>query len=51
MVEIAKALSKNSRILLLDEPTAALTETEVDVLLNIVKQLKSRGITLRLHLP
>ncbi|MHB1456841.1 MAG: sugar ABC transporter ATP-binding protein [Armatimonadota bacterium] len=45
MVEIAKALSKNSRILLLDEPTAALTETEVDVLLNIVRQLKNRGIT------
>ncbi|HQU71952.1 MAG: ATP-binding cassette domain-containing protein [Calditrichaeota bacterium] len=45
LVEIVKALSQQTRILLLDEPTAALTETEVGILLNIVRELKSRGIT------
>ena len=45
LVEIVKALSKDSRILLLDEPTAALTEIEVEILLDIVKGLKSSGIT------
>ncbi len=45
LVEIVKALSKQSRILLLDEPTAALTEVEVDLLLRIVRQLKAKGIS------
>ena len=45
LVEILKALSKNSKILLLDEPTAALTETEVEILLGIVRGLKDKGIT------
>jgi D-xylose transport system ATP-binding protein len=45
MVEIAKALAKKSRILLLDEPTAALTESEVEILLRIVQELRHRGIT------
>lgn len=45
LVEIVKALSKETRILLLDEPTAALTETEVEILLEIVRNLKDRGIT------
>ncbi|MGH1363711.1 MAG: sugar ABC transporter ATP-binding protein [Calditrichia bacterium] len=45
LVEIVKALSKETRILLLDEPTAALTETEVEILLEIVQGLKKRGIT------
>ena len=44
LVEIFKALSKNSRVLLLDEPTAALTEAEVAILLGIVRQLRERGI-------
>ena len=46
LVEIAKALSKNSRVLILDEPTAALTETEVDVLLDILRDLRRRGIAM-----
>jgi len=45
LVEIVKALAKKSRVLLLDEPTAALTESEVEILLRIVEGLKSRGIT------
>lgn len=45
LVEIVKALSKNRKILLLDEPTAALTETEVEILLNIIRDLRKKGIT------
>jgi D-xylose transport system ATP-binding protein len=44
LVEIVKALSKNSRILILDEPTAALAEHEVLILLKILRDLRSRGI-------
>ncbi len=44
LVEIVKALSKNSRILILDEPTAALAEHEVQVLLSILHDLRARGI-------
>lgn len=44
-VEIAKALSKNANILILDEPTAALTEQEVDILLNILREFRKRGVT------
>ncbi len=45
MVEIAKALAKEVRLLILDEPTAALTEAEVDVLLDIICKLRSEGVT------
>ncbi|NUO81013.1 sugar ABC transporter ATP-binding protein [candidate division KSB1 bacterium] len=45
MVEILKALSKRSKILLLDEPTAALTEKEVEILLGIIRGLKEKGLT------
>ncbi|HEY4490505.1 MAG TPA: ATP-binding cassette domain-containing protein, partial [Acidobacteriota bacterium] len=45
LAEILKALSKNSKILLLDEPTAALAGSEVEILLNIVRGLKEKGIT------
>jgi D-xylose transport system ATP-binding protein len=44
LVEIAKALSKNARILVLDEPTAALTESEVDTLFSILRTLRERGV-------
>ncbi|MBO9599076.1 MAG: ATP-binding cassette domain-containing protein, partial [Cohnella sp.] len=44
-VEIAKALSKSAKILILDEPTAALTEQEVDILLGILREFKERGVT------
>lgn len=45
LVEILKALSKKSKILLLDEPTAALAESEVEILLRIIRSLKERKIT------
>jgi D-xylose transport system ATP-binding protein len=44
LVEIVKALSKNSRILILDEPTAALAEHEVLILLDILRDLRQGGI-------
>ncbi len=44
LVEIAKALSKNARILVLDEPTAALTESEVETLFTILRKLKADGV-------
>ncbi|MEK4384330.1 sugar ABC transporter ATP-binding protein [Solibacillus sp. FSL W7-1464] len=44
MVEIAKALSYESKILIMDEPTTALTETEIDVLFEIIKALKKEGV-------
>jgi D-xylose transport system ATP-binding protein len=44
LVEIVKALSKNSQILILDEPTAALAEHEVLILLEILRDLRTRGI-------
>ena len=44
LVEIAKALSQKAKILVLDEPTAALTESEVETLFTILKDLKSRGV-------
>lgn len=44
LVEIVKALAKESRILILDEPTAALAEHEVQILLDILRDLKRRGI-------
>lgn len=46
MVEIAKALSVNSDILVLDEPTSALTEKEIRTLFEIIRDLKSRGVTM-----
>lgn len=43
-VEIAKALSQNARILIMDEPTAALTEADVQRLFDIVRLLRERGV-------
>ncbi|MEI9925743.1 MAG: sugar ABC transporter ATP-binding protein [Bradyrhizobium sp.] len=44
MVEIAKALSKRARILVLDEPTSALTDREVTDLFRIIRKLKQNGV-------
>ena len=43
-VEIAKALSQDARIIVLDEPTAVLTDREVEMLFGIIRELKSRGL-------
>ncbi|MCL2471759.1 MAG: ATP-binding cassette domain-containing protein, partial [Propionibacteriaceae bacterium] len=45
LVEIAKALSKNVKLLILDEPTAALNDDDSQNLLGLIRQLKSQGIT------
>lgn len=44
LVEIAKALISESKVLLLDEPTASLTEREVEYLFKIMSQLKQKGV-------
>src|ERR1700761_6993508 len=44
MVEIAKALSFNSRVLIMDEPTAALNNAEIAELFKMIRELKSRGV-------
>lgn len=44
MLEIAKAVSYNSKVLILDEPTSSLTENEVKHLFKIVKKLQKQGI-------
>jgi ABC-type sugar transport system ATPase subunit len=44
IIEIVKALSLNAKILLLDEPTSALTLDEVELLFNTIRRLKQRGI-------
>lgn len=46
IVEIAKALSKNARILIMDEPTSSISEAEVERLFNFVRKLKANGISI-----
>jgi ribose transport system ATP-binding protein len=46
MVEIARALSEHARILVMDEPTASLSENETQKLFEIMRTLRSRGITI-----
>jgi len=46
MVEIAKALSYNARVLIMDEPTATLTEHEAATLLDLVDSLRKSGVTI-----
>jgi len=45
LVEIAKALSKDARILIFDEPTSALSDHEIERLIQLIESLKSQGIT------
>ncbi len=44
LIEIARALARNPKLLILDEPTAALSEAEVDQLLNILRQLRLESV-------
>lgn len=45
VVEIAKALARDARILIMDEPTSALSATEVEVLFRLIRDLKSHGVS------
>jgi ABC-type sugar transport system ATPase subunit len=44
MVSIARALSSNARVIILDEPTASLSERETQILFEIIRRLKERGV-------
>lgn len=46
MVEIAKAISNQSEIIIMDEPTSALANREIDILFSIIKELKQQGIAI-----
>ncbi len=46
IVEIAKALSRSARVLILDEPTAALSQIEVERLFTLLRRLRDRGVTI-----
>lgn len=46
LVEIAKALSNNSKILIMDEPTASLTDNDIDNMLEVVRGLAAKGISI-----
>ena len=44
LVEIAKAISLNAKVLIMDEPTASLTNTEVNLLFDLISKLKAKGL-------
>ncbi|MED0672523.1 sugar ABC transporter ATP-binding protein [Aneurinibacillus aneurinilyticus] len=44
MIEIARALSVNAEVLIMDEPTAALTDREIEALFNVMRELRSQGV-------
>jgi len=46
MIEVAKALSFDSKLIVMDEPTSSLTETETETLLNIIRQLKRQNVSI-----
>ncbi|MBD2751750.1 sugar ABC transporter ATP-binding protein [Spirosoma validum] len=46
MVEIAKAISNNAQVLIMDEPTSALSYKEVDVLFKLIDELKQKGVAI-----
>ncbi len=46
LVEIAKAVAQNARILIMDEPTSALSATEVEVLFRVIADLKAQGVAI-----
>jgi len=46
LVEIAKALSVNARIIIMDEPTSAISDSEVDILFRIIKDIKQKDVAI-----
>ena len=45
MVEVAKALSQNAKLIVMDEPTSSLTDRETEILMNVIRRLKEQGVT------
>jgi len=45
MVEVAKALAFNTKLIVMDEPTSSISDTEIDRLLNIIRELKANGVS------
>jgi ABC-type sugar transport system ATPase subunit len=45
MVEVAKSLSFNAKLIIMDEPTSSLTDKETDILFNIIRTLRSQGVS------
>jgi inositol transport system ATP-binding protein len=46
LIEIAKAISNDARVIIMDEPTSALSEKEITMLFKIIKDLKSKGVAI-----
>lgn len=46
LVEIAKALLQESKVIILDEPTASFSQTEIDTLLNVIRELADKGVSI-----
>ena len=46
MIEVAKALSFNAKLIIMDEPTSSLTEVETQTLFSIIRRLRSQGVTI-----
>ncbi len=46
LIEIAKAITYNARVLIMDEPTSALSPTEINNLFNVIKMLKDKGVAI-----
>ncbi|MDI9506667.1 MAG: sugar ABC transporter ATP-binding protein [Bacillota bacterium] len=46
MVEVAKALSYNARLIIMDEPTSSLTDRETDILMDLIRKLKDEGVSI-----
>ena len=46
LIEIAKAVSNNASVIIMDEPSSALSEKEVEILFKIIKDLKSKGVAI-----
>ena len=46
LAEIAKAVARNARILIIDQPTSALSAPEVEILFRVIADLKSKGVAI-----
>ena len=46
MVEVAKALSQNAKLIVMDEPTSSLTDRETEILMDVIRRLKAQGVTI-----